>query len=75
MSARKLAREMDMYFQSGNAVPVEKAYIKTMEWQALYSAMLTELDAQQALLDAITQEFCNGDMTPEQLLVWARTKQ
>ncbi len=72
MTARALADQLNMYFVSMNSIPIERATIKTTEWQALYTALMAELDAQQAKIDALMLEFCPEDMTPEQLAEWGR---
>lgn len=34
-------REISFRFKSGNSVPVERAYLRTEEWQAIYSELIT----------------------------------
>ena len=80
--ALELAREMDRRFQSGNAIPVEKATVPAFEWHLLYAAIETDtaslkdalarIDHMQAKIDSLMLEFCPEDVTEEQLAEWAR---
>lgn len=38
-SIKKLIEDIDTRFKSGNSVPIERAYIKPLEWEAIKRAI------------------------------------
>jgi predicted transcriptional regulator YdeE len=70
----ELASKFNEYFTSRNDVPVDKALVKASEWQELYSVLHAELNAKQAKIDSLMEEYCPEDMTDEQIDEWAEHK-